>query len=180
MRKIKTFFAAILVAIIFSAPVSAQYQVVFADPGLGQFSLTNVNGSSVSTIVAGQTYVLKLRVFNADPVKAVPPSTVYVRIGLGTKFQFDPTYNVATSPYNNYFTFYAMNMGVQDEFFCLVNNLPAGFDGELSFRIKAKTTLGTSTVSGNCLIYNASSTYVLSDYNPGNNTSSVPYTVLAQ
>lgn len=164
-------------ALLFFAPAKAQFQVVFADPGLGQFSLTNVNGSSTNTIVAGQSYVLKLRVLNNDAVKAIPGGTTYVRIGLGTKFQFDPTYNVALSPYQNYFTYYAFNMGVQDEFFCLVNNLPPGFDGELSFRIKAKTTPGTSTVSANFLVYNASPTYVLSDYNPGNNTASVPYTV---
>ncbi len=171
----------VAIGILFFTSAKSQFQVVYADPGVGNFTLTDVNGGLVNPIVGGRTYVLKLRVFNSDSVKAIPPYTAYVRIGLGTKFTFDPTYNVSTSPYNQYFTFYAFNSGVQDEFYCVISNpLPANFNGEVSFRIKAKTIAASSTVSANFLIYNQNPSVVLSDYNSGNNTSYVPYTVVLQ
>jgi hypothetical protein len=169
----------LLMAITLVGRTQAQ-TVVIADPGVVSFDITTLADVSVdaNALALNAIYKLKLTVFNLDQVNAIPDSTAYIRIGLGSKLILDPAFVLANAPYNNYFTWTSQFNNGQVEIYGILHApLPPDFIGELSFNIKANV-LGTSTVSGNFLVSNNNPQYFLSDSNPNNNSTSLSYTVV--
>jgi SprB repeat len=159
--------------------INAQTAVT-ADPGVISFDITDPGDipANANTLSQNSIYKLKLGVLNGSQTNAIPDGSAYIRIGLGTKLIIDPAFNVATAPYNEYFTWSTqVNSGQVEIFGILHTALPADFIGELSFNVKANLT-GPSSFSGNFLVSNNNPLYTLSDNNSGNNFTNLSYTVV--
>jgi len=161
--------------------------IVHADPALSSFDITDLNDVPVdaNNLVEGSFYLLKLGFQNLNFVNAIPPNTAYLRIGLGLNMVIDPTFNLASAPYNEYFTWTYDNSQSQPLIVGTLHDfLPAGFDGVAVFRVKAMIpppppTQISSTVSANFLNANPpGNPYRLIDDNSGNNSASIDYTVV--
>lgn len=164
----------------------AQINVV-ADPALSYVDITDLAGSPVdaNNLVDGSFYLVQLSIQNLHPVNAIPPNTAYIRLGLGLNMVIDPTFNLATAPYNEYFTWSYDNSQSQPFIIGILHDfLPAFFDGVAVFRVKAfipvaTPTQVTSTVSGQFLNANPpGNPYRLIDQNPNNNSTLIDYTVI--
>ena len=146
----------LLVLISFTV-AKGQATVVYADPALGSFDITNLSDVSVNANALQQNsiYKLKLDILNNDLVTPIPGGTMYVEIGLGSKFILAPGFDYTNAPLNNYFTFQYIS-GSQPKVRCyLTNTLPADFFGKFVFNVKANTQ-GASTVTGNIYFTNTS------------------------
>lgn len=168
-----------MTVIVLALTTSAQTAVT-ADPGIISFDITDPGDVSVNANSLSQNsiYKIKLGVLNGSQANAIPDGSAYIRIGLGTKLIIDPAFNLATAAYNEYFTWSTqVNSGQVEIFGILHTPLPADFIGELSFDVKANL-IGTSSSSGNFLVSNNNPLYTLSDNNPGNNFTSLSYTVV--
>lgn len=179
IQGVKAFFI-LLFCLIAGKQMQAQ-TVVSADPGVISFDVTTIGDIPVDANALAQNsiYKVKLVVINGSQLNAIPDGTAYLRIGLGSRLVLDPAFVLATAPYNNYFTWTsALNSGQVEITGVLHTPLPADFLGELSFNVKANI-LGTSTLSGNFLVSNNNPLFTLSDINPGNNFTSLSYTVVA-
>ena len=185
MRKFYSFFgmkiATLLIAIVSFLHTSAQFIVVSADPALGSCDITNLAGVSVNAneLNAGSSYLLKLTVYNLSPSleanNIIPPNSALVNIVLGAGMRLDPTYNLNTAPFNNYFTFQYVLAPAR--IFCNINtNIPRDFNAEFSFRVIAGPQV-SSKVIANFQIPNNNPDYVLTDLNSGNNGAGIDYTV---
>ncbi len=178
----------LLIPIISTLSSFAQATPVSADPALGSFDITNFADVSLNAnaLSLNSIYKIKLDVFNLNLSNPIPPNTVIVDIGLGTKFVLDPavTINAATlnayfasAPLSSYFTFTYITGGSQPIIRCtLTNTLPNDFNDIFVFAVKANTQ-GTSNVTSNFFITNNNPSFTLSDDNPGNNTASLQYTI---
>lgn len=161
--------------------------IVHADPAVGSFDITDLNDIPVdaNNLVDGTFYLLKLSFQNLSFVNAIPPNTAYLKIGLGLNMVMDPSFNLATAPYSEYFTWtYDVSQSQPFIVGTLHDFLPAFFDGVAVFRIKAFIPAPppiqvTSTVSANFLNANPpGNPYRLIDDNPANNSASIDYTVI--
>lgn len=158
----------------------AQPTTVRADPALISFDVTTLGDVSVNAnqLLTTGTYKLKLYALNLDQVTAIPDGTSYIKIGLGSKLILDPSFNLATAPFSNYFTWSSLTSGGQVQIYGTIHTpLPANFTAQLSFNVKASTSTqtGTSTVTGNFLISNDNPAYFFSDNDGTNNTASLQY-----
>ncbi|HUC82251.1 MAG TPA: T9SS type A sorting domain-containing protein [Flavisolibacter sp.] len=182
MKQAKNFFlqlfiTAALLPISFSA---ATQTVVVADPSLGSFDITNVDGSSLNAnlLQENKFYTLKLSVQNLHFTNAIPDGSAFVDIGLGSKMTFDSTINLNPASLTDYFSFQFVN-GAQKKIRCILKKpLPNDYYGEVSFRVRPNVQ-GSSVVTGNFLVYNSNAAYTLSDINSNNNTADISYTVVA-
>jgi len=166
-----------LLALISFTAAKSQATVVYADPALGSFDITNLANVSVNANALHQNsiYKLKLDVLNNDLVTAIPGGTMYVEIGLGSKLVLAPSFDIANAPLNNYFTFQYIS-GSQPKIRCyLTNTLPADFFGNFEFNVKANAQ-GASTITGN-IFFTSTPSYILSDLAPGNNFASLDYII---
>lgn len=151
---------------------------VSADPGVGSFDITTMAGVPVNAnaLVKNIVYKLKLFILNGDQVNAIPPNTVEIRIGLGSKMILNPSFNLAAAPFFNYFTWTSSTVGSQVQISGVLHTaLPPNFAEELEFEVKPSLQ-GNSTVSGNFLVVNNNPNFILSDYN-SNNFASMSYSV---
>ncbi len=164
----------------------AQINVV-ADPALSYVDITDLASGPVdaNNLVDGSFYLVQLSIQNLHPVNAIPPNTAYIRLGLGLNMVIDPTFNLGTAPYNEYFTWSYDNSQSQPFIVGILHDfLPAFFDGVAIFRVKAiippaTPTQVTSTVSGQFLNANPpGNPYRLIDQNPNNNSALIDYTVI--
>ncbi|MCY7290929.1 MAG: discoidin domain-containing protein [Ferruginibacter sp.] len=161
---------------------NAQTTVVFADPAVGSFDLTNMADVSVpdaNSLYTSTVYKLKLTLVNLDQLRAIPAGTCAIRIGLGSRVMLDPNFNLSTAPYNNYFAWTSTTSGSQVQITgTIITPLPPDFLADLSFNVISKlpTTTGTSSFSANFLITNDNPLYLFSDLNPNNNTALLSYT----
>ena len=173
----------LLISCIFSLSSYAQ-TTVSADPALGSFDITDLANVSVNanTLMLNGLYNIKLDMFNLNLSNPIPPNTIYIEIGLGTKFILDPaitdiTAYFSTAPLSTYFTFTYITTGSQPVIRCtLTTQLPSDFIDQFVFRLKA-ITQGTSTVSSNISVANNNPSFVLSDDNPNNNSALLEYTI---
>jgi hypothetical protein len=180
----------LLVSIVSSLESFAQVTPVSADPALGILYVTNLADDSLdaTSLTINSIYKIKLPVLNLSSTGSIPPNTVRVDIGLGTKFVLDPaiTVNAATlnaflasAPLSSFFTFTYITGGSQPVIRAtLTNTLPTNFKDTMVFAVKAKT-LGTSFVTSNFFLTNNNPLFNLGDENSGNNTASVLYTITA-
>lgn len=171
-------FSVLLLALFFFAGRSHAQVPVSADPGVGSFDITTMAGVPVNAnaLVKNIGYKLKLFILNGDQINAIPPNTVEIRIGLGSKMILNPTFNLATAPFFNYFTWTSSTVGSQVQISGVLHTaLPPNFAEELVFEVKPSLQ-GNSTVSGNFLVVNNNPGFILSDYN-NNNFASMSYSV---
>lgn len=191
MKCLHAFFSYILscfITITITLSANAQATPVNADPALGLFDITNLGDLSINanTLVLNGIYKIKLDVFNLNPTDVIPPNTVLVDIGFGTKFILDPALTatptilnnyLSNAPLNTYFTYTYITSGSQPKIRCtLSSTLPNNFSGQFVFNVKANTN-GISNLTSNFFVVNNNPSFTLSDDNPGNNTASLQYTI---
>ena len=148
-----------------------------ADPAVGQIFVTNLSDATVSAngLLFTQNYKLKLPVYNLNQFAAIPTSAINFKVDLGTKLQLAPSFNLATAPLSNYFTFtssvvagHQIITGVQNA------EIPADFDAIAVFEVVG-TLSCTSTVTSDIVITNSSAS--LTDEDLGNNNATLQYTL---
>ncbi|HUM47451.1 MAG TPA: T9SS type A sorting domain-containing protein [Chitinophagales bacterium] len=171
-------FSVLLLALFFFAGRSHAQVPVSADPGVGSFDITTMSGVPVNAnaLVKNIVYKLKLFILNGDQLNAIPPNTVEIRIGLGSKMIVNPAFNLATAPFNNYFTWTSTTIGSQMQISGVLHTaLPPNFAEELEFEVKPSLQ-GSSTVTRNFLVVNNNPDFVLSYYS-NNNFAYMSYSV---
>lgn len=159
----------------------AQPTVIYGDFALGSFDITTLSDNPVNAnaLLQNTVYKLKLSVVNLDQVNIVPDGSAYIQIGLGSKMAIDAGFNLATAPYNNYFTWTSSNSGGQTQIYGTIHTpLPPDFQAVLSFNIRSKPSAqGPSFFSGNFSVSNNNPAYVYSDLNSSNNLANLSYSL---
>ncbi len=182
LKKIK-FLLLAMVAIISVGKSKAQ--VVYADPALVDFNITDLSDVTVNALLlnVNTVYKLKLQLTNSGP-SAIPVQETELVIGLGSYLNIAPGFVLASAPLSNYFTWTSgVDPGGQ---VTITGNLhtplPQSFFAyEAVFNIKPinPTPTGLFYVTGNWSITHNNGTQFLVDIAPGNNTSNIEYKVVA-
>ncbi len=171
----------ILLLSLLALSAATGFSQVIADPALNQIAITDNATVNLNELQLPQSSIVFLRVpiLNLNNVNGLPAGTCKVKIGLGSKLALDPTFDLAATNTSAYFTWTADNSDGQVQLTGdLIADLPAGYNVTVFFRV-AGTILGNSTITTNFLVTNHNSPVNLSDENPANNTSFLPYTVIA-
>jgi hypothetical protein len=169
MRKV--FFALLL----FASALQARCQVT-ADPATGQMDIESLAGSSLNAnfLAPNQTVRLKVPIYNLNQVIAIPTGGIRLRIALGLNMILDPTFNLATAPLSNYFTWtVATANGERIITGQQIAALPGDFTGIASFNVRG-TPLGTSEIMTTIQLLN------VIDEDVNNNEATLQYTVTNQ
>jgi Secretion system C-terminal sorting domain len=155
-------------------------QVVFADPALNQTTIITVSGApqDETALPLDGVVQLSLPILNLNNINALPAGSCKVKIGLGSRLALDPAFDLNNTNTSNFFAWTSIEQGGQVQLTGdLIAPLPANFSVNGIFRVKG-SLLGSSTVTINFLVTNHNTPDVLSDENPNNNTSFLPYTVV--
>ncbi|MFN0081890.1 MAG: T9SS type A sorting domain-containing protein [Ferruginibacter sp.] len=165
----------------FSAASSyAQRPSVTVDAKLGQIAITDAMGSVVdaNNITAASVIKMRIPVLNDNHGKAIPKGSSKIKIGLGSKLELDPSFNMNSAELNGYFAWSKEENGGQIQITGdLVNDLPASVTAvDVFFKVRA-TMQGTSTITANFLVTNHNGAVILSDEDGGNNASALSYRV---
>lgn len=165
----------------FSASISyAQRPSVTLDAKIGQIAITDAMGSVVdaNNITAASIIRMRIPVLNDNHGKAIPKGSSKIKIGLGSKLELDPSFNMNSAELSGYFSWSKEENGGQIQITGdLVNDLPASVTAvDVFFKVRA-TMQGTSTITANFLVTNHNGTIILSDENGGNNASALAYRV---
>lgn len=159
---------------------SASYAQVIADPAHNQIDVTTLasgNQDPAALPLDGLIF-LRVPILNLNQVNAIPSGTCKIKIGLGSKLVLDPAFNLASTNTSAYFNWTAADAGGQMQITGdLINPLPANFSAVCIFSVKGSLQ-GSSTITTNFLVTNHNTSVFLSDENPTNNTSFLPYTVV--
>jgi hypothetical protein len=160
--------------------IAQDRSAVIADPKLDALVLTDFSGNLLNpaNLSADQLIKLSVPVGIDNGGKALPAGSAKIKIGLGSKFQLDPGFDLANAGGSSYFKWTSVEEGGQLQVTGeLINALPANVTTmALSFRLKVVEE-GNSTVTANFLITNHNTIAVLSDKNGTNNASAISYQV---
>ena len=170
----------LLLSCLFLLSTKANSQVI-ADPALQNLFVRTVTNSSIDENLLPLDYVIELKVpiLNLNLLNALPAGSCKIKIGLGSKLILDPNFDLNNTNTSEYFNWTAITEGGQVQLTGdLKSILPAKFDSICEFRVKGSLP-GSSTITTNFLITNHNTIRILSDENPSNNSSSLPYTVVA-
>jgi hypothetical protein len=158
----------------------AQRPAVGADLQLGTIRLLDDAGTAIdaSSLETDKVIRMLIPVMNDNHGKTIPAGSCKIKIGLGSKMEIDPLFNMNTVALGSYFTWTsAVNGGQVQITGELVNELPADVTYvNVAFKVKP-TVEGNSTITSNFLITNHNSSAVLSDENGSNNVASLAYKV---
>jgi hypothetical protein len=158
----------------------AQDRSVIADPHIGALKLTDVYGYEINQdfVQPNQLIKLTIPVANVNHGKPLPAGSCKLKIGLGSKMELDPSFDITSASLNSYFSWTAtQNSGQLQITGDLVAPLPANFDEvTVTFKVKG-TVIGKSTITANFLISNHNTVTVVSDEDGTNNTAFLAYTV---
>ncbi len=177
---IKTYIACCLLLLLFSVRGTSQ---VIADPANGQMDITDQAGVSLNAnfIAPAAIVTLKIPVYNLNQLVALPAGTCKFLITLGNNIILDPSFNLATAPLSNYFSWTsAIAAGKVQITGNLTSVLPGDFSGMAEFNIKATTAKGTSIIEADFLVTNHNTSTTLTDEDPNNNNATLTYTVTTQ
>jgi Secretion system C-terminal sorting domain len=156
----------------------AQRPAVMADVNLGALKITDEYGivPDSNLVPVNRAMLLQIPVLSDNHGKAIPAGSAKIKIGLGSKLELDPTFNLNTAALNSAFRWTSEVSGGQVMITGeLINDLPASVTGAtVVFRVKATET-GRSTVTANFLITNHNTAVILSDENGSNNAVSLAY-----
>jgi hypothetical protein len=172
----RNFFLALVIVAI--ANFKAQAQLI-ADPGIEQVSFTDLSGNAIDdTMPIGYVAQLNIPIRNYHPATGIPAGTCKVKIGLGSKIIVDPAFDVALASTSEYFNWTSDFVGGQVQITGELRvPLPAGFSGMAKFNVVGNI-LDYSTITTNFLITNHNSPVILSDEDPGNNSSFRRYKIV--
>lgn len=152
---------------------------IIADIGVDTMFVADVTNNKIDELQLplNGKYKLKVPIFN-NSLNQVPLGTCKIKIGLGSKFILDPFFDLLSSEANEYFNWTSeLNSGQIQITGDLKGNLPPLFFDTLSFDIIGNIE-GLSTVTTNFLISNHNSTLNLSDSDPQNNSTFLPYRII--
>lgn len=156
------------------------YGQSFADPAFAQINITDNTGIDINefALPQGGIYTLTVPILNLSTTTALPAGSCKVKIGLGSKLVLDPDFNLGNTNTSSFFSWTATEQGGQVQLTGdLVANLPAGYNTMMLIRVKG-SVLGNSTITSNFLVTNHNTPTILSDEDPSNNTSFMPYTIV--
>ncbi len=166
--------------ILSSFIANAQNRAVSLDPSIGQVKVTDINGNQINEnyIQPGQLIKLILPVSIINQDNPLPKGSCKIKIGLGSKLQLDPTFNLSNVNSSNYFNWSIVNAGGQAQLTGeLVNELPSNFQQvEVAFKVLGNVA-GKSTITANFLITNHNTITTLADNDASNNVSFLAYEV---
>lgn len=173
--------ALFVAGMFFSASISyAQRPAVLLDAQLGQIAITDDMGSVVDANNITATGLVKIRIplLSNNHGKAIPKGSSKIKIGLGSKLELDPAFNLNSAELNGYFSWSKEATEGQVQITGdLVNDLPSSITAvDVFFKVRA-ITMGSSTITANFLVTNHSGTVILSDENGANNVSALSYRV---
>ncbi len=155
-------------------------QAVFADPAVNEMRTASVTSSltiNPGLIPVNEVISLKVPVINYNITNNLPSGTCKIKIGLGSKIELDPNFDLSTVNTNNYFSWTAIVSGGQVQITGdLIAPLPANYLDTVTFNIKG-TIIGNSTITTNFLVTNHNTTTILSDENGNNNNTFLPYAI---
>jgi hypothetical protein len=153
---------------------------VTLDAKLGQIAITDDLGFAVDANNISAASVIKIRIpiESDNHGKAIPKGSTKIKIGLGSKLELDPSFNINSAELSNYFSWSKeANDGQIQITGDLVNDLPASVTAvDVFFKVRA-LTMGSSTITANFLVTNHNGTVILSDENGANNVSALAYRV---
>jgi hypothetical protein len=158
----------------------ANGQAVMADARLGAVTLVDEQGFALDAdyVQPDALIRLKIPVINDNHGQALPAGSCMIKIGLGSKLELDPAYELNSTAMNRYFRWTAApNSGQQQIIGELIAPLPASLEEvNVAFRVKG-AHLGQSAITANFLITNHNTRQILSDEDGANNASFLNYTV---
>jgi hypothetical protein len=177
----KSLKALFFAGMFFSAAISyAQRPSVTVDAKLGQIAITDDMGSVVdaNNITAASVIKMRIPVLSDNHGRAIPKGSSKIKIGLGSKLELDPSFNMNSAELNGYFSWSKEESDGQIQITGdLINDLPATVTAvDVFFKVRA-TMQGASTITANFLITNHNGTVILSDENGANNVSALAYRV---
>ncbi len=156
------------------------YGQSFADPAFAQVNITDNAGADINefALPLGGVYTLAVPILNLSTTTALPAGSCKVKIGLGSKLILDPDFNLGNTTTSGFFSWTATEQGGQVQLTGdLITNLPAGYNTVMLIKVKG-SVLGNSTITSNFLVTNHNTPTILSDEDPSNNTSFMPYTIV--
>lgn len=169
-----------IIFILLLLSVCKGYGQVIADPAVSDMKIVSTQEAPVNPLFLARDVVVRIKIpiFNRNLVNGLPSGTCKIKVGLGSKLELDPAFNLSNANTSNYFQWTAETTGGQ----VMITGdlravLPADFTDTLTLDIKG-TILGNSTVTTNFLITNHNTTINLSDENGANNNTFLPYTVV--
>lgn len=172
------FFAGLLTASLSSI---GQKTAVMADARLGVIELSDITGYTLdaNNIQEDQLIKIKIPVASTSHGKLIPSGTCKIKIGLGSKLDMDPQFDLNSAGLGNYFKWTSTtNSGQVQITGELIAELPADLKSiDVAFRVKGVKE-GVSTITANFLITNHKTNVVLSDEDGANNISSLAYRVI--
>jgi len=172
------FFAGLLAVSLNSM---GQKTAVMADPKLGSIELVDLAGFTMdaNNLQEDQLIKLKIPVASESHGKLIPAGSCKIKIGLGSKLELDPQFDLNSAGLGNYFSWTSVvNSGQLQITGELIKELPADLSSvEVAFRVKGAVE-GKSTITANFLITNHKTSVVLSDENGANNVAALSYRVI--
>jgi hypothetical protein len=166
--------------LVVSVSSYAQPRAVTLDPKLGVIKITDLSGNQINEnyLQPGQIIKLVIPVASVNQTEVLPKGSCKIKIGLGSKLQIDPSFDLATVNASNYFTWNVISGGGQSQIIGdLTTSLPANFQQvEVAFKVLGNQA-GHSTITANFLITNHNTVTVLSDNNGDNNTAFLAYNI---
>lgn len=169
-----------LLLLLFSVQGISQ---IVADPANGQMDVTDQAGINLNAnfIAPSAIGTLKIPVYNLNQLVALPAGTCKFIITLGNNFILDPSFNLATTPLNNYFLWTpTIAQGKVQIRGNLTTGLPQDFNGMAEFKLQATTAKGTSIVEAEFFVTNHNASTPLKDEDPNNNNATLTYTITMQ
>ncbi len=158
----------------------AQDRSVIADPHIGALKLTDIYGYEINQdfVQPNQLIKLTIPVANVNHGKPLPAGSCKLKIGLGSKMELDPSFDITSALLNSYFNWTAaVNSGQLQITGDLIAPLPSNFDEvTVAFKVKG-TVVGNSTITANFLISNHNTATIVSDEDGTNNATFLHYTV---
>ncbi|MBC7936597.1 MAG: T9SS type A sorting domain-containing protein [Rhizobacter sp.] len=157
-----------------------QRTAVMADPKLGAIELSDMAGYALdaNSLQPDQLIKLRIPVAGESHGKSIPAGSCKIKIGLGSKLELDPQFDLNSAGLSSYFSWTSsVNSGQLQITGDLINALPADLKSvEVAFRVKGAIE-GKSTITANFLITNHKTPVVLSDENGANNGAALAYRV---
>ncbi|MEI7735419.1 MAG: T9SS type A sorting domain-containing protein [Ferruginibacter sp.] len=124
------------------------------------------------------TLQLRVPILNLSSTNSIPAGSCKIKIGLGSKLIIEPGFNLTTTNTSTYFSWTSALVGGQVQLTGdLIAPLPPNYNITGIFQVQGSLE-GSSTLTTNFLVTNHNTSQVLSDDNPNNNTSFLPYTVI--
>lgn len=158
--------------------LSTKSQLI-ADPALEQVFFTDLAGTPIDdTMPLGYIARLNVPVRNLNVQNGIPAGSCKLKIGLGSKMNLAPGFNLSQTNTSNYFNWFLENTGGQWQLTGdLIATIPPGYSETARFNVQG-IVLGYSTITANFLITNHNTPVILSDENPANNSSFRQYKII--